>query len=85
MPGKYGPHGELFFFLIQKEPATEQAMGAMVRCTSSGCMGPVTRSVFSCRIGSLAKGGTKLMALDVLCQEMHEAWWRLWLPDEALC
>ena len=21
-PGKYGPHGELFFFLIQKEPAT---------------------------------------------------------------
>ena len=21
--GKYGPHGELFFFLIQKEPATE--------------------------------------------------------------
>ena len=24
VPGKYGPHGELFFFLIQKEPATEQ-------------------------------------------------------------
>ena len=23
VPGKYGPHGELFFFLIQKEPATE--------------------------------------------------------------
>ena len=22
VPGKYGPHGELFFFLIQKEPAT---------------------------------------------------------------
>ena len=22
-PGKYGPNGELFFFLIQKEPATE--------------------------------------------------------------
>ena len=22
MPGKYGPHGELFFFLIQWEPAT---------------------------------------------------------------
>ena len=21
-PGKYGPHGELCFFLIQKEPAT---------------------------------------------------------------
>ena len=24
VPGKYGPHGELFFFLTQKEPATEQ-------------------------------------------------------------
>ena len=23
VPGKYGPHGELFFFPIQKEPATE--------------------------------------------------------------
>ena len=22
VPGKYGPHGELFFFLIQKEPAS---------------------------------------------------------------
>ena len=22
MPGKYGPQGELFFFLIRKEPAT---------------------------------------------------------------
>ena len=22
VPGKYGPHGELFVFLIQKEPAT---------------------------------------------------------------
>ena len=22
VPGKYGPHGELFFVLIQKEPAT---------------------------------------------------------------
>ena len=22
VPGKYGPHGELFFFLIQKEPTT---------------------------------------------------------------
>ena len=21
VPGKFGPHGELFFFLIQKEPA----------------------------------------------------------------
>ena len=22
VPGKYGPHGELLFFLIEKEPAT---------------------------------------------------------------
>ena len=22
VPGKYGPHGELFFFLIRMEPAT---------------------------------------------------------------
>ena len=25
VPGKYGPHGELFFFLIQKEPAAMPA------------------------------------------------------------
>ena len=24
------------------------------------------------------------MALDMLCQEMHEAWYMLWLPDESL-
>ena len=136
VPGKYGPHGELFFFLIQKEPAIApnsetfspfinadirtplfsadalkkcalialhvtaeegrygdgfqvpelggkngkwaaqrvqsgrvkaklgrktkvclpphltKATRAMMRCTSSGCMGPVARSLFSCRIGS---------------------------------
>ena len=134
VPGKYGPHGELFFFLIQKTPATEQvgeifspffnatsvhasfllmssrsarlspcasgrkkkwrgmsrpwsgrrmenglpkesnvgewrrnlvgrrkvclvvalekATWATMRCTSSGCMGLVTRPLFSCRIGS---------------------------------
>ena len=32
MPGKYGPHGELFLFLIQ-EPATEQVGDADI-CTS---------------------------------------------------
>ena len=25
------------------------------------------------------------MALDMLCQELHEAWWMLCLPDEPLC
>ena len=138
VPGKYGPHGELFFFLIQKEPATEQvgetfspffnadirtplfsadvlkkcavialhmiaeegrdgdgchargldwvaqrvqcgrvkaklgrrmkmrllpplvkAMWATTRCTSSGCMGPVTRSFFPAGLGA-GKGGTEL-------------------------
>ena len=23
------------------------------------------------------------VALDMLCQEMHEVWWMLWLPDES--
>ena len=27
VPGKYGPHGELFFFLVQKEPAAR--LGSM--------------------------------------------------------
>ena len=166
-PGKYGPHGELFFFLIQKKPATDQvgetcssffnadictssllslpsadvlkkcallalhiiaeegrdgdefqvpglggewkmgcprspmresegeargvkmrllplvkAMSAMMRCTSSGCMGPLTRSLFSCRTGSWQRWHLSChMALDMLCQEMHEAWSMLW-PDE---
>ena len=140
VPGKYGPHGDLFFFLIRNEPAStpgsetfstffnadirtllfspdvlkkcalialyvieEQgrdgdgchvsgllraqcgrvkaklgrktkvclqvglgtATWVTVRCTSSGCAGLVARSLFSCRIGSY---------LDMLCQEMHEAW-----------
>ena len=139
VPGKYGPHGELFFFLIQEEPATVpvsetfspffnadigtslfsadvlkkcalialhviaeegrdgdgshvpgfgdewkmgcpksptwegegeawsedesvscgalvKAMCATMRCTSSGCMCLVTRSLFSCRIGSWRSG-----------------------------
>ena len=31
------------------------AMCAMMRCSSSYCMGPVTRYLFSCRIGSLQR------------------------------
>ena len=33
-------------------PHLTKAVCATRRCTSSGCMGPVTRSLFSCRIGS---------------------------------
>ena len=35
VPGKYGPHGELFFFLIQKEPATmlgSEIFSPLLRC-----------------------------------------------------
>ena len=42
--------------------ALEKAMCATMRCTSSGCVGLV-KVVLSCH-----------MALDMLCQEMHEAW-----------
>ena len=139
VPGKYGPHGELFFFLMQKEPAIVpdsetfspfinpdirtpffsaprlahngrrrkrwRQMGSpksprwesegkawsedegastnasregnvCMRCTS-GCMGPMTRSLcfFSCRIWELAKVAQRChMGLDMLCQEMREAW-----------
>ena len=45
------------------------------RCTSSGCMGLVARSLFSCKIGSWQKVALSChMALDMLCQEMHGAW-----------
>ena len=55
-------------------PHLTKATCAMMRCTSSGCMGPVTRSHFSCGLG-VGKGGTKLpRGLDMLCQEMNEAW-----------
>ena len=35
VPGKYGPHGELFFFLIQKEPAlapVDETVSPFLRC-----------------------------------------------------
>ena len=145
-PGKYGPHGELFFFLIQKEPAIvpdsetfsffinpdihtpffstdvlkkkedtemdviplvwgtngkwavqrvqcgrvkaklcrktkvclpvalEEATLATMRCTSSVCMGGDKISLFL-QDWELAKVALSChMALDMVCQEMHEAW-----------
>ena len=56
-------------------PPPVKALCAMMRCTSSGCMGPVTRSLFSCRIGELEVALSCHMALDMLCQEMHKAWY----------
>ena len=44
----------------------EGTLCAMVRCTSSGCVGQdweLAKVALSCHI-----------ALDMLCQEMHEAW-----------
>ena len=35
--------------------ALEKATWATMRCMSSGCMGLVARSLFSCRIGSLQR------------------------------
>ena len=37
---------------VRLPPNLVKAMRATMRCTSSGCMGRVTRSLFSCRIGS---------------------------------
>ena len=41
------------------------------RCTSSGCMGLVTRSLLE--VWELAKVASCDTALDMQCQEMHEA------------
>ena len=51
--------------------ALVEAMCATMRCTSSGCVGLVTRSLFSCRIGSWQSCH---MALDMLCQEINGPW-----------
>ena len=52
----------------------EKAMCATKRCMSLGCMGLVTRSLFL-QDWELAKVALSChMALDMLCQEMHEAW-----------
>ena len=116
VPGKYGPHVELFSFLIQKEPASmpgsethapdlgdEWRLGcpkspiwesegeawsdyesvsssecATKHCMSLGCVGLVTRSLslsLFLNDWELAKVALSChMALDMLCQEMHEAW-----------
>ena len=56
--GSYGPHGELFFFLIQKETATEQ-----VGETFSPLDADIRTSLFS----ALKK--CALLALPVIAEE----------------
>ena len=76
VPGKYGPHGELFFFQIQKEPALvpdsetfRPFINADIRTllfsadVLEECAWELAKVAMSCH-----------MALDFLCQEMHEAW-----------
>ena len=40
-------------------PPLVKAICAVMSCMSSGCMGPVTRSLFSCRMG-VGRDGTLL-------------------------
>ena len=53
----------------------EKAMCATMRCTSSGCMGLVDKISLFLQDWELAKVALSChMALDMLCQEMNEAW-----------
>ena len=60
--------------------ALVKAMCATTRCTSSGCVGPVTRISLFMQDWELAKVALSChMALDMLCQEILVD---AWLPDE---
>ena len=55
--------------------ALEKAMRATMRCTSSGCKGLGGRICLFLKDWELGKVALSChMALDKLCQEMHEAW-----------
>ena len=41
VPRKYGPYGELFFFLIQKEPATEEVGETFSPCFDADIRTPL--------------------------------------------
>ena len=57
------------------EVTLEKAMWATKRCMSLGCVGLMTRSLFFLKDWELAKVALSChMALDMLCQVMHEAW-----------
>ena len=52
-----------------------KAMCATKRCMSLGCMGPGDNISLFLKDWELAKVALSChMALDMLCQEMHEAW-----------
>ena len=64
VPGKYGPHGELFFFLIQKEPAI-----ALNSETFSPFINPVIRTfLFSADV----REKCALLALHIMAEEGTE-------------
>ena len=57
------------FCVIKCKDNRVKAMWAVMRCTSSGCMGPVTRSL-CLQDWEMAKVALSChMALDALCQE----------------
>ena len=60
-------------------PLLVKEMCAMMRCTSSGCMGPLTRSLFCAGLGVCH------MALDILCQEKQEAFVDVVAARRVLC
>ena len=55
-------------------PPLVKAMCATMRCTSSGLHGPGDKISLLLQDGELAKVALSChMAVDMLCQEMHEA------------
>ena len=63
----------------------ERTMRATKRCTSSGCMGLVTRCLFMKNWALARVALSCYMALDMLCQEMHGPWLLLSRCHKALC
>ena len=78
VPGMYGPHGELSFFFIKKETQC----GPCSKCCGAR---PVGEKDFSLP-GELARVALSChTALDLLSQEMHEAWQLGCCYQEACC
>ena len=66
VPGKYGPHGELFFFLIQKEPA----LAPVDETFSPSIKADIRTSPFSAEV--LKK--CALVALHLLAEGRRRRW-----------
>ena len=86
VPGKCGPHGELFFFL-EKEPvvaSNDVLPNPFVSAeTLWGKTSKVKRFLEDWEHGRVA--WSCHTALDLLCQEMHEAWQLGCCYQEACC